>query len=74
MDFRNFAMARLVFLTLWATVCGPLSGITMGLFFLVYQDGYRKGVLPPQPDRSLTELMGWPKFATAPSRFTRDRS
>lgn len=48
MDLRNLAMAQLAFLTLWTTVCGPLSGFTMGLFFLVYQDGRRKGVLPPQ--------------------------
>ncbi|MFW6076179.1 MAG: hypothetical protein ACOC71_00370 [Hyphomicrobiales bacterium] len=58
MDFRNLALGRLIFLTLWAIVCGPLSGFTMGLFFLVYQDGYRKGVLPPQEDQPLRGFLG----------------
>jgi len=68
MEFSSFAIARLVFLTLWATVCGPLSGFTMGLFFLVYQDGHRKGVLPPQSDRSLLELMS--NFSSLTARFS----
>jgi len=67
MDFRHFAIARLVFLIVWATVCGPLSGFTMGLFFLVYQDGYRKGILPPQGGRALTDVP--PRFATVAARF-----
>jgi hypothetical protein len=67
MEFSKFAIARLAFLTLWATVCGPLSGFTMGLFFLVYQDGYRKGILPPQGNRALTELM--PNLSVVTSRF-----
>ena len=41
-------MTRLLFLVLWTTICGPLSGLTMGLFMLVYLDGKRKGVLPPR--------------------------
>jgi hypothetical protein len=58
MNIRNFAQGRLIFLTLWTIVCGPLSGFTMGLFFLVYQDGYRKGVLPPQEDQPLLGFLG----------------
>jgi hypothetical protein len=52
MDLRNKALAQLVFLTVWTTVCGPLSGLTMGLFVLVYRDGRRKGVLPPQSNQN----------------------
>ncbi|MFW6077560.1 MAG: hypothetical protein ACOC71_07390 [Hyphomicrobiales bacterium] len=48
MDLRNPAMTRLTFLVAWTTACGLPSGFFMGLFFLVFQDGYRKGVLPPQ--------------------------
>ena len=70
MDFRYLTMAKLIFLVTWATVCGPLSGVTMGLFFLVYQDGYRKGVLPPQPDRPFKGFFGdVPSFAVLTSRF-----
>lgn len=71
MDVRYFTMAKLIFLVLWTTVCGPLSGFTMGLFFLVYQDGYRKGVLPPQPDRPFKGFFGdVPSFAVLTSRFS----
>jgi hypothetical protein len=41
-----FTLARLTFLALWSTACGPASGLAMGMFFLVYNDGHRKGVLP----------------------------
>ena len=71
MDSRYFATAKLIFLVLWTTVCGPLSGFTMGLFFLVYQDGYRKGVLPPQADRPFKGFFGdVPSFAVLTSRFS----
>ena len=50
MDLRTLAIG--IFLIAWATLGGVLSGIVMGLFFIVYQDGYRKGVLAPQ-DRPL---------------------
>lgn len=75
MDLRNFALARLLFLVTWTTVCGPLSGFTMGLFLLVYQDGYRKGILPPQGDKPLFGFLGelpnmaMPRFAMLTSRF-----
>ena len=49
MDLRNPAMIRLVFITLVATIGGLPSGLAMGLFILVYEDGHRRGVLPPQP-------------------------
>ena len=62
MDVRYFTMAKLIFLVMWTTVCGPLSGFTMGLFFLVYQDGYRRGVLPPQGGKTLAELLTIPTF------------
>lgn len=71
MDLRHLAMA--IFLTIWATLGGLLSGIVMGLFFVVYQDGYRKGVLPPQGEQSLADLMGWPTFAALTSRLSGDQ-
>jgi hypothetical protein len=70
MDLRTIAMA--MFLVAWATLGGLLSGITMGLFFLVYRDGHRKGVLPPQGDRPLAALLNeLPKFAVLTDRFSR---
>ena len=51
MDLRNPAMIRLTFLVLWTTAGGLLSGIAIGLFILVYENGHRRGVLPPQPER-----------------------
>jgi hypothetical protein len=51
MDLRNPAMIRLVIVALVATVAGPWSGLAIGLFILVYEDGHRRGVLPPQPHR-----------------------
>jgi hypothetical protein len=51
MDLRNPAMIRLVFVALVATIGGLPSGLAMGLFILVYEDGHRRGVLPPQPHR-----------------------
>jgi hypothetical protein len=73
MEFRYFTMAKLIFLVMWTTVCGPLSGFTMGLFFLVYQDGYRKGVLPLQPDGRFTGFFGdLPSFAMLTSRYSSD--
>jgi hypothetical protein len=70
MDLRTFAMG--LFLVAWATLGGLLSGVTMGLFFLVYQDGHRKGVLPPQGDRPLAALLGEvPAFAMLTARFSR---
>lgn len=53
MNLRDFAMVRLIFLTLWTTICGPLSGFTMGLFFLVLKGGIWKGVPSSQGERSL---------------------
>ncbi|HUE46266.1 MAG TPA: hypothetical protein VMO81_08455 [Aestuariivirgaceae bacterium] len=44
-------MIRLVFVALVATIGGLPSGLAIGLFILVYEDGHRKGVLPPQPHR-----------------------
>lgn len=74
MDLRNLALGRLVFLTLWATVCGPISGLTMGMFFLVYDDGYRKGVLAPEADLPLLgRLDSVPAFASLASRFSGQR-
>jgi hypothetical protein len=55
MDVRYFAMAKLIFLVMWTTVCGPLSGFTMGLFFLVYHNGFFGDV---------------PSFAVLTSRFS----
>jgi hypothetical protein len=49
MDLRNPAMLRLVIVALVATIGGLLSGLAVGLFILVYEDGHRRGVLPPQP-------------------------
>ena len=60
MDLRYLAMA--IFITAWATLGGVLSGFVMGLFFLVYQDGYRRGVLPPQGERRLADLMALPSL------------
>ena len=57
MDLRNFAFGRLIFLTAWTTIGGPASGLVMGLFFIVYQDGHRKGVLPPQGERPLPKFI-----------------
>lgn len=51
MDLRFLAMG--IFLIVWSTLGGIPSGIVMGLFFLVYQDGCRKGVLPAAKDRPL---------------------
>lgn len=51
MDLRFLAMG--IFLIVWSTLGGILSGFVMGLFFIVYQDGCRKGVLPPVTDRML---------------------
>ena len=51
MDLRNPAMIRLVIVALVATTGGLWSGLAMGLFILVYEDGHRRGVLPPQPER-----------------------
>jgi hypothetical protein len=68
MDLRHLALA--IFLTAWATLGGLLSGIVMGLFFVVYQDGYRKGVLPPQGDRPLLDLASLPTFAALTSRLS----
>ena len=51
MDLRNPAMTRLTFLVLWTTTGGLPSGLAMGLFILVYEDGHRRGVLPPQPNK-----------------------
>jgi hypothetical protein len=70
MDLRTFAMG--MFLVAWATLGGLLSGVTMGLFFLVYQDGQRKGVLPPQGERPLAALLDeLPAFAMVAARFGR---
>ena len=70
MDIRTFAMG--LFLAAWATLGGLPSGIVMGLFFLVYQDGYRKGVLPPQGDRPLAaHLDVQPAFAMLTARIGR---
>ena len=70
MDLRTLAMA--MFLVAWATLGGLLSGLTMGLFFLVYRDGQRKGVLPPQGDRPLAALLGGvPAFAMLTARSSR---
>ena len=60
MDIRYLAMA--IFITGWATLGGVLSGFVMGLFFLVYQDGYRRGVLPPQGERRFADLMALPSL------------
>lgn len=74
MDFGNFPLGRLVFLTLWTTVCGPISGLTMGMFFLVYDDGYRKGVLAPEKDRPLLgRLDDLPFFGSFAARFSGQR-
>lgn len=51
MDLRNHAMGWLAFLTLWTTACGPLSGFAMALFFFVFEDGRRRGVLSWQGER-----------------------
>ncbi len=51
MDLRNPAMIRLLIVTLVATIGGLPSGLAIGLFILVYEDGHRRGVLPPQPYR-----------------------
>jgi len=51
MDLRNPAMTRLAIVALVATIGGLPSGLAMGLFILVYEDGHRRGVLPPQPER-----------------------
>ena len=51
MDLRNPAMIRLVIVALVATSGGLASGLAVGLFILVYEDGHRRGVLPPQPER-----------------------
>jgi hypothetical protein len=51
MDLRNPAMIRMLFVALVATIGGLPSGLAMGLFILVYEDGHRRGVLPPQPHR-----------------------
>jgi hypothetical protein len=51
MDLRFLAMG--IFLIVWSTLGGLLSGIVMGLFFMVYQDGCRKGVLPSATDGPL---------------------
>jgi hypothetical protein len=51
MDLRNPAMIRLVFVALTATAGGLPSGLAVGLFILVYENGHRRGVLPPQPER-----------------------
>jgi hypothetical protein len=70
MDLRTFAMG--MFLVAWATLGGLLSGVTMGLFFLVYQDGQRKGVLPPQGERPLAALLyEVPAFGMLSARFNR---
>ena len=49
MDLRNPAMIRLICVALVATVAGLPSGLAIGLFILGYEDGHRRGVLPPQP-------------------------
>jgi hypothetical protein len=36
----------LTFLTIWALLGGLPSGLVMGLFFLVYEHGHKKGILP----------------------------
>ena len=51
MDLRNPAMIRLICVALTATVGGLPSGVAVGLFILVYENGHRRGVLPPQPER-----------------------
>jgi hypothetical protein len=51
MDLRNPAMMRLVIVAVVATTGGLPSGFAIGLFILVYEDGHRRGVLPPQPER-----------------------
>jgi hypothetical protein len=50
MDLRNPAMIRLTIVALVATTGGLPSGLVIGLFILVYEDGHRRGVLPPQPE------------------------
>ena len=70
MDLRYLAMAA--FITAWATLGGVLSGFVMGLFFLVYQDGCRRGVLPPQGDRPLSSLVALPTVTTLTSRLIGD--
>ncbi len=49
MDLRNPAMAKLTIIAVWATLGGLPSGLVIGLFLLVYEDGHRRGLLPPQP-------------------------
>jgi hypothetical protein len=63
MDFSNRALAQLAFLTLWTVICGPLSGFTMGMFVLVYRDGRRKGVLPPQTNQGWLPSWSFPRGA-----------
>ena len=36
----------LLFLILWATACGPASGLAMGLFIYVFKQAQREGVYP----------------------------
>lgn len=69
MELRTLAMA--VFLITWSTLGGLLSGIVMGLFFIVYQDGYRKGVLPPQREGRTFGFLDSPSaLASLTSRFS----
>jgi hypothetical protein len=73
MDLRNPAMIRLVFVTLVATTGGLPSGLAIGLFILVYEDGHRRGVLPPQPERiPLGVREAFPTVARLASRLGSD--
>jgi hypothetical protein len=73
MDLRNPAMARLVFITMVATAGGLPSGLAMGVFLLVYEDGHRRGVLPPQPEKiPLGVREAFPTVAKLVSRLGSD--
>jgi hypothetical protein len=70
MDLRNPAMIRMLFVALVATIGGLPSGLAMGLFILVYEDGHRRGVLPPQPERiPLGVRKAFPTIARLVSRL-----
>ena len=73
MDLRNPAMIRLLCVALTATIGGLPSGMAMGLFILVYEDGHRRGVLPPQPEPvSFGVREAFPTVAKLASRLRGD--
>lgn len=59
MPRQVFTYSRLVLLAVWTSICGPASGITMGLVFLIYNDGRRKGILPYPTRRDLSWREKW---------------